>query len=176
MEPTWNSQGTPSKQHYRLSFGQPCGLVSYHLPDSIGLGTKNIGPTSVTLHRGMAQRGGDACTATQRRGLRPLRPGPGAAHLPVCHPGPSRLPELLFSHVVDVQRLFTLRQDTHFHLPPRLALPSLLFCLRVGRGHHEVGGWLPSPSPSDLGVQAPSLSSSEPSCLPRDPRPQAPAG
>ena len=88
--------------------------------------------------------------------------GQGSPHLPVCHPGPSRLPELLFSHVVDVQRLFTLRQDTQFHLTPRLALPSLLFCLRVGRGHHEVGGGSPAPPP-----QTPAASPGTPDLRPQ---------
>ena len=84
MEPVWNSRGTSSEQHDRLNFGQPCALGSYHLPGSTGLGTKNMGPASVTLHRGVAQREGDPCTKSHSAGVSSLSdPGLGSPHLPV---------------------------------------------------------------------------------------------
>lgn len=51
------------------------------------------------------------------------------------------LPELILPHVVDVQGLFSLRQDPQFHLPTSLSLPTLLFCLEGEESQAKDGTW-----------------------------------
>lgn len=136
-------QGTSIAQHNLLTLGKPSCLASRHLTSQtlqVMVPTKSDmfprddrGPEKGTLAKVTQHQGSDL-------GFCPPRTGEGSPYLAVLQPAPSHpeppthLPELVFSHVVDVQRLFTLRQDAHFHLPTCLALTALLFCLRVGKG------------------------------------------
>ena len=81
-----------------------------------------------------AQRGGGTCPkshSTRVSALQDLDEGPFIS--PSHTQAPPHLPELVLSHTVDVQRLLTLRQEANLHLPPRLALASLLLCLNIGK-------------------------------------------